>query len=261
MGHIEKYFGSEAPCGAPFLFQKVEKTGGRTLSPPGTCFCGPPSPSVTRPSSINQSLPTDASGFRLQSTEYGVQFTVDLTCHRARILCGNIAPRHSAAHVPLSHALLRALSKPGPGPLPIAYLPTTFPVPLRGGSKHAFLGFNVYCIPALPPARIDTYLLNPGTAPLNHVHFPSCLSSSPPRQAALNELRRTYSVQTPQVKDQTPLACDRTPGQDAKQVNPRSEPIPDRAMLGSDPLPMQAPSHLAAPASQHALTTRLTTSH
>ncbi|KAG7051295.1 hypothetical protein JMJ77_0001920 [Colletotrichum scovillei] len=63
------------------------------------------------------------------------------------------------------------------------------------------------------------------------------------------------------LQDQTPLACDRTPGQDAKQVTPRSEPIPDRAMLGSDPLPMQASSHLAAPALQHALTTRLTTSH
>ncbi|KAK1501444.1 uncharacterized protein CCOS01_02796 [Colletotrichum costaricense] len=59
---------------------------------------------------------------------------------------------------------------------------------------------------------------------------------------------RTYKLQTPPVKDQTPLACDKTPGQDAKQVTPRSEPIPDRAMLGSDPLPMQASSHLAAPA-------------
>ncbi|KAK1537475.1 uncharacterized protein CCOS01_02795 [Colletotrichum costaricense] len=94
------------------------------------------------------------------------------TCHRLRVLCGNIAPRLSAAHVPLSHALLRALWKPGPGPLLITHLPTTFPVPLRRGSKHAFLGFNVYCIPAPPPAHTDTYLLNPGMEPLNDNRVP-----------------------------------------------------------------------------------------
>ncbi|KAK1490215.1 hypothetical protein CCUS01_14484 [Colletotrichum cuscutae] len=141
-----------------------------------------PSPSVTRPFSINRSLPTDASGSKLRPTNivYSVLLTPYLhvqsiagsTCHRPRVLCGNIAPRLSAAHVPLSHALLRALWKPGPGPRLVTHLPTAFPVPLRRGSKHAFLGFNVYCIPAPPPAHTDTYLLNPGMEPLNNNRVP-----------------------------------------------------------------------------------------
>ncbi|KAK1727345.1 uncharacterized protein BDZ83DRAFT_649691 [Colletotrichum acutatum] len=68
---------------------------------------------------------------------------------------------------PTHYALLRALSKPGPGPLLITHLPTTFPVSLRRGSKHVFLGFNVYCIPVPPPAHIDDYVLDPGMEPLN----------------------------------------------------------------------------------------------
>ncbi|KAL4413650.1 hypothetical protein CABS03_04589, partial [Colletotrichum abscissum] len=200
--------------------------------------------------------------YSLLRTPY-LQSIAGSTCHRLRVLCGNIAPRLSAAHVPLSHALLRALWKPGPGPLLITHLPTTFPVPLRRGSKHAFLGFNVYCIPAPPPAQTDTYLLNPGMEPLNDNRVPfqpsfvlvalsvASLTSTSLQPRWTNNgdsFARTYKLQTPPVKDQTPLACDKTPGQDAKQVTPRSEPIPDRAMLGSDPLPMQASSHLAAPA-------------
>lgn len=139
------------------------------------------------PISINRSLPTDASGSKLWPTNivYSLLRTVHLiggsTCHRVRVLCGNITPRYSAAHVPSSHALLRAPSKPGPGPLLITHLPTTSLVPFRRGSKHAFLGFNVYCIPAPPPAHIDTYLLNPGMEPLNdsHVNSQLSLSSSP----------------------------------------------------------------------------------
>ncbi|UQC78339.1 uncharacterized protein CLUP02_03816 [Colletotrichum lupini] len=199
-------------------------------------------------------LQTTAYEYSLLRTPY-LQSIAGSTCHRLRVLCGNIAPRLSAAHVPLSHALLRALWKPGPGPLLITHLPTTFPVPLRRGSKHAFLGFNVYCIPAPPPAHTDTYLLNPGMEPLNDNRVPfqpsfvlvafragrttaiasqffavSCVRSQLYCNAKLSILAiiaihtRTYKLQTPPVKDQTPLACDKTPGQDAKQVTPRFIP-------------------------------------